>query len=163
MLSAVRTARNHYDVLGLAPTATQQEIAGAFNAAMGMRHRDLSERGSMSIGAVFGATVLAAVVLLVLNTGMHTSVSWLDLMATEEVLQYERLLADPAVPARVLAQRDRLDATLCVHRARVAFRDREPVEMARQFARALGRDPRIWEHDQPLTAFARSYVARRTP
>jgi hypothetical protein len=27
----------------------------------------------MSIGAVFGATVLAAVVLLVLNTGMHTS------------------------------------------------------------------------------------------
>lgn len=36
MLSAVKTARNHYDVLGLAPTATQQEIAGAFNAAMGM-------------------------------------------------------------------------------------------------------------------------------
>jgi len=97
------------------------------------------------------------------DTGMHTSVSWLDLMATEEVLQYERLLADPAVPARVLAQRDRLDATLCVHRARVAFRDREPVEMARQFARALGRDPRIWERDQPVTAFARSYVARRTP
>lgn len=36
MLSAVKTARNHYEVLGLAPTATQQEIAGAFSAAMSM-------------------------------------------------------------------------------------------------------------------------------
>jgi len=36
MLSAVKTARNHYEVLGLSPTATQQEIAGAFTAAMSM-------------------------------------------------------------------------------------------------------------------------------
>jgi hypothetical protein len=95
------------------------------------------------------------------DAGMHASVSWLDLMATEEALQYQRLLADPAVPARVLAHRDRLDATLCVHRARAAFRDREYVAMLTEFARALGRDPKVWQPDHPMTTFGRSYLARR--
>ncbi len=117
--------------------------------------RQLAFRGPVAhlTGRLFQHRVHAA--------GMHTSVSWLDLMATEESLQYQRLLADPAVPARVLAHRDRLDATLCVHRARVAFRDRDYVAMLTEFARAVGRDPKVWQRDHPIGAFGRAYVARR--
>jgi glycosyltransferase involved in cell wall biosynthesis len=96
------------------------------------------------------------------DLAMHTSVPWLTLMATEEALQYEWLLDDPAVPARVLAHRGRLEATLCVHRARVAFRDRAYAAMLVQFGRAIQHDPKIWQREQPMVAFGRDYLARRT-
>jgi len=91
---------------------------------------------------------------------LHTTTTWLDLMVTEEALQHRLLFEDPAVPPAVVAQRGRLDATLSVHRARVAFRDREPVELVRQVADALRRDPRVWERDHPLVGFGRDYARR---
>ena len=36
MVSSVRSRPNHYEVLGLSPAASQDEIAGAFAKAMGM-------------------------------------------------------------------------------------------------------------------------------
>ncbi|HEU5308236.1 MAG TPA: glycosyltransferase [Acidimicrobiia bacterium] len=95
------------------------------------------------------------------DAALHHSTSWLDLMTTEEVVQYERLLADPAVPARVVARRARLDAIVSVHRARRAHRDRRPIETVRQLARAVGRDPWVWERDHPIAVLARDQVARR--
>lgn len=95
------------------------------------------------------------------GAAMHTSVAWLDLMTTEEALQYERLLADPAVPERVVAQRARLEATVHVHRGRVAFRDHDYAAMVRHFVRAVQRDPQVWQRDHPLVVFGRDYVARR--
>jgi hypothetical protein len=92
---------------------------------------------------------------------LHHSTSWLDLMTTEEVVQYERLLADPAAPARVMAQRARLEATVSVHRARRAHRDGRRIETVRQLARAVGRDPSLWERDHPIVVLARDQVARR--
>jgi len=94
------------------------------------------------------------------GASMHTSTSWHELMVTEESEQYRRLLADPAVPPRVVAHRGRIEATLSVHRARVAYRDREHVEMLRQLSDAVRRDPRVWEPDHPLVSFGRDYARR---
>jgi hypothetical protein len=95
------------------------------------------------------------------RAALHHSTSWLDLMTTEEVAQYERLLGGPAVPARVVAPRARLDATLLVHRARRARRDGHPIETTGQLARAVARDPRVWEPDHPIVVLVRDQLARR--
>ena len=91
---------------------------------------------------------------------MHTTTTWRDLMVTEEALQYRRLLDDPAAPDAVLAHRHRIEATLSVHRARVAYRDRERLEALRQVADALRHDPRVWNRNHPLVVFGRDYSRR---
>jgi hypothetical protein len=92
---------------------------------------------------------------------MHLTTDPIELLNTEEVEQFDRLLRDPMLPPRVAAQRARLDALLAVARARARFRDGRYGACAGAFAAALRHDPRLWQPDHPMVVFARAYVARR--
>jgi glycosyltransferase involved in cell wall biosynthesis len=91
---------------------------------------------------------------------MHRTTTWVDLMTTEEVEQFARLFEDVTLPSAVAAQRARLDAMLAVYRARAGFRDRRFGAMLGGFASAVRRDPRLWQSDHPLRAFARDHARR---
>jgi len=96
------------------------------------------------------------------STGMHTGVSWPELMTTEEPWQYAALLRDPALPERVRARRSRLEAVLATHRARAAYAERHWRPVVAGLVAAVRHDPRVWEREHPLHSLVVDHASART-